>query len=370
MRLLINFEEPDQARQLNRILTDKGIENQLDVQKNSDWGDPDYGNQKFAIWVIDEDKFDEAKALADNFLKHPEAFKKPIVALHPFQKVHEKLEKLNTPIQKKGDGIFTRFLILACVLLFFFSPAEKYPNIRPPVPYFPSSVERELAYDYPLASQIFQKFVNLYGDKEHTEVSPEGQYLFSLAAHTPYWKGLYDLALEKIEKKGVDLSAPLFEKIREGEIWRLFTPIFLHGNLLHILFNMLWLYVLGREVENIAGIPRYLLFTLGAALFSNTAQYLMSGPNFVGYSGVICALLTLTATRQNLAPWEGYTLQKPTYYFLIIFIFTMMTVQSISFILEAFFGMNINVQIANTAHIAGAIFGWVIGRTSLMAWKG
>ena len=42
---------------------------------------------------------------------------------------------------------------------------------------------------------------------------------------------------------------PLFEKIRQGELWRLFTPCILHRDFLHILFNMIWVWILVKQIE-------------------------------------------------------------------------------------------------------------------------
>jgi len=58
------------------------------------------------------------------------------------------------------------------------------------------------------------------------------------------------------------LKAPFLEKIRQGEVWRLFSPVLLHGTWLHILFNMAWLWLLGRQIEQRLGILKYLIFSV------------------------------------------------------------------------------------------------------------
>lgn len=62
-------------------------------------------------------------------------------------------------------------------------------------------------------------------------------------------------------------------EIRHGQLWRLVTPIFLHGGLLHILFNMLMLQNMGTLIETREGSGRLLALVLISALFSTVAQY-------------------------------------------------------------------------------------------------
>lgn len=75
-------------------------------------------------------------------------------------------------------------------------------------------------------------------------------------------------------------------EVRNGEIWRLLTPIFLHGNLIHILFNMIWTRQLGSAIEVRRGSWNYLGIVVFCAIVSNLAQNFITGPNFVGMSGV------------------------------------------------------------------------------------
>ena len=53
-------------------------------------------------------------------------------------------------------------------------------------------------------------------------------------------------------------------EVFSGEVWRLFTPIFIHFGLIHILFNMIWLFQLGSMIEGRQG--SLLLAALGELL--------------------------------------------------------------------------------------------------------
>ncbi len=81
------------------------------------------------------------------------------------------------------------------------------------------------------------------------------------------------------------------EFIVQGQYWRLLTPIFLHGSLLHIGFNMYALYVLGPELERHFGHWQFvaLYFVSGFAGF--VMSFLMTAAPSLGASTAIFGLL-------------------------------------------------------------------------------
>ena len=66
-------------------------------------------------------------------------------------------------------------------------------------------------------------------------------------------------------------------KVLHGEIWRLLTFSFLHSTSApdHILWNMLFLFWFGSDVEDLYGPREFLAFYLGAALFGGVADTLL-----------------------------------------------------------------------------------------------
>ncbi len=79
--------------------------------------------------------------------------------------------------------------------------------------------------------------------------------------------------------------------IVQGEYWRLLTAMFLHGNLLHILFNGYALYILGPQTERIYGTLRFLAIYFLAGLSGSIASYALSSNPSVGASGAIFGLV-------------------------------------------------------------------------------
>jgi len=79
--------------------------------------------------------------------------------------------------------------------------------------------------------------------------------------------------------------------IMSGQLWRLFTPMFLHGGLLHIGFNMYALYIFGPGLERHYGHWRFLLLYLLSGFAGNVMSFLFSAAPSLGSSTAIFGLL-------------------------------------------------------------------------------
>ena len=107
-----------------------------------------------------------------------------------------------------------------------------------------------------------------------------------------------------------DRSDP-FRDIAAGQIWRIVTPIFLHFNLLHILFNMMLTRDLGAAVEYRRGSVRMLGLVIAIAVVSNTFQFvMMRAPLFGGMSGVVYGLVGYIWMKSRFDPQAGLVMPR------------------------------------------------------------
>lgn len=384
MRLIGTLEDEGQARTFSRFLLQKGIPHHFEAKKDTDWGSATYGLTRFHLWIEDENHLKDTLNWFHQFTENPQdpLFAPQRVSPPPIPSASQAApaspSRTRSSWDQKPMGWITSFFLAACCFLFFLSqllmPAIQIPEKYAGLVLFTSPVEKALLFDYPKFYELINRFLKLYGyqELEHpNELPPEGQKLLQQINHTPYWPGYYSLLLKggwQAVQKGLS-DYPAFEKIREGQVWRLFTPCLLHADLFHIFFNMLWLIVLGKQIEQRLSPGRYLLFILIIGVFSNIVQYLMSGPNFIGFSGILCGMLAFIWIRQKTAAWEGYQLDKMTLVFMLLFIMSMAAIQLFSFFMEKTFSLAFAPNIANGAHLAGGLMGFFLGRLNFFSWR-
>lgn len=94
---------------------------------------------------------------------------------------------------------------------------------------------------------------------------------------------------------GYDLVAALGVKnndlILQGQVWRLFTPVLLHANLLHIGFNMYALYVFGPELEHNYGHWQFLTLYVVSGFAGVVGSFAMTSAPSLGASTAVFGLL-------------------------------------------------------------------------------
>lgn len=324
MRLIASIKAKEDALRFSLFLTLEGIENSCD-QASGD---------SYSIWVKDEDQVQESQNLwvqyqqnpkADAFRPEKKKNKSNVKApFSPTIQYRPTIARSLTPSNLKGR--ITLGIVVLCFSLFFLEESFKF------------------------LAKLFDQYL-----------------LFDVSKS---WSGFYPLVLNYFLANHYVPLWPTFESISNGQLWRLITPIFLHGDLFHLVFNMLWLGMLGKQIEHRLGIFRYLLLTVCLAIFSNTSQYLMTGPFFMGYLGVICGFLSFIWVRQKIAVWEGYTIHQTSYIIILVYIFAYVSLEAFSFFQMVFTKSPVQgTGFANTAHLMGGLCGLFMGFLPYFSWK-
>ena len=96
--------------------------------------------------------------------------------------------------------------------------------------------------------------------------------------------------------------------VSAGEWWRLVTGGFLHGGLLHLVFNMFLLWMLGQQLEHLHRPVRYVGLYLGSLAAGSLGVMLMDPMALtVGASGAVFGLMAATVVHQlhrGVNPWH------------------------------------------------------------------
>jgi GlpG protein len=140
------------------------------------------------------------------------------------------------------------------------------------------------------------------------------------------------------------------------ELWRLLTPIFLHFSVIHIAFNCVVVFELGRRVETVNGTMWFCAVVVVLGVLSNLGQFLLHpSPLFGGLSGVAYGLLGYILVSSKRFPAETMWQLRPGFAISLLIFLVLFTTG-----VTEFFGL----AVANAAHWSGLVAG---GAMALLA---
>ena len=142
---------------------------------------------------------------------------------------------------------------------------------------------------------------------------------------------------------------------QKWQLWRWVTHAFLHFSVMHIVFNLLWWWQFGGDIEKKLGSVTLIKIFLVSAALSGAGQYWVEGANFGGLSGVVYGLVGYVWMLSVRAPNLGMVMPKPLIGFMLVWL-------ALGFI-QPF------MAIANTAHLVGLVSGIVLGLVDSERWK-
>lgn len=205
---------------------------------------------------------------------------------------------------------------------------------------------------------------------------PEAAFVFEFAAIPRELLSLDALTTEQLAQRiGTSCARTVGEK---SVLWSAVSAMFLHGSLIHLAGNMLFLWVFGNNVEDRLGHLRYLGFYLGGGLVATYVFAVLNAGStqpLLGASGAVAAVLGAylvlypKATVHAYAPFPLYLLAyilprvRVTAWFLIFAIVSLPAWLA----LLAWFGLQVSAAsnpvadgVAYSAHVAGFVAGLVL----------
>lgn len=157
-------------------------------------------------------------------------------------------------------------------------------------------------------------------------------------------------ALSCVEPSLFQRTGDALLSIKQGEVWRLFSPALLHGSPMHLVFNMFNLYILGGVVERIHGGRFYVFLLLICQAAATLTQILLPDwlewPLAIGASGAVFGVFGFVWIRPKVQ--LDYPVEIPSFNvkFMLGFLVLCMT--------------GLLGGIANGAHVGGLLTGMLI----------
>ena len=306
MRLLASLPDEDQASRFGDYLLTLSIENSVE-QGASGW----------QVWVSDDDKVEAAKLELIKFQANPNA--------PQYSSAGRNAQKLRNQQEKQARR-----------------RAENFVDVR--------TQWARSATAFKPVTVILILLSCIVGIASFLGKRPERLAPLRISARD----------IEPVETslgpvQGLHWAISDLTEIRQGQVWRLLTPILIHYGFLHLIFNMFWLRDLGFMIEQQKGAWWLVILVLAIGIPSNLAQYVVAGPWFGGMSGVVYGLFGYVWMKGKFAPHEGMALQQHTVFYMVAW-----------FVL-CFTGMV--GAIANTAHAVGLIMGVAFGSAGYLRRK-
>jgi len=297
MRNIGNLPDESSALTFSDYLYMHGIENEVDPSSDGSW----------KLWILSDDKIEVAEHYLELYLKNPDLPEYIESARLAGAQRQKKLKEE----QSFQDKVYDRNRIFAWYKQF--------------------GVLTAILIAISVAVYVFGLFGYEASLRQILSIAPFND-LFILEKH------------------------PL-ETALGGEIWRLVTPIFIHFDPIHILFNMMWLKDLGTAIEKRHSPLALALLVLATAIPSNVAQYLFGhDPRFGGFSGVVYGLFGYIWMQARFNLTSGFRLDKQTASLMIIWFVLCLT--------------GLVGPIANYAHGFGLAVGMAIGYSSALLSNG
>jgi GlpG protein len=311
MRHLASLPDAVQAANFGDYLTAHGIPNSRDE-----------AGGKWVIWVEREDQIDQAREELQKFQQEPGAdrYQNASRSARAFEAAQEQL---------------TRRL------------AKNFVNVR--LQHAKGESTDQRAYPATIVLIAIALLVALISNLGSDQSRIDG--FFFLPANVPYYGASWHLIRDFGMHTWLQLLWTQTEILRQGQIWRLITPIFIHFGVYHLIFDMWWLWDLGKMIERRKGTVFFIILVVVSAVISNTSQFVWSDANFGGMSGVVYALFGYAWMKGVLQPQQRIGVQRQ-----VVWIMLGWLVLCMAGVLDQLFG-----GVANAAHLFGLIVGVIFG---------